>query len=208
MLFSDWHSYDHYGLAFVAFFGTLAAVFLIQWVMVALALVGLVQSLQGWRPVHERPGRTVRPGAGLSRQRHLERAHDRAMSAMYIMGGRPARHRRTRRHPAEPLGGELRAMTADYAHASAAEWPQLAPARRHRVLAPPTRCWRSSPTLRSPGCRYQRAGPAAAQGERHPAPITTCASHSSQTHVNPLEVAGDGVPRDSDPGLGGHGHLD
>ncbi len=28
MLFSDWHSYDHYGLAFVAFFGTLAAVFL------------------------------------------------------------------------------------------------------------------------------------------------------------------------------------
>ena len=33
MLFSDWHSYDHYGLAFVAFFGTLAAVFLIQWVM-------------------------------------------------------------------------------------------------------------------------------------------------------------------------------
>ena len=50
MLFSDWHSYDHYGLAFVAFFGTLAAVFLIQWVMMRSRWAGWMQSLQGVAP--------------------------------------------------------------------------------------------------------------------------------------------------------------
>ncbi|HNB06915.1 MAG TPA: hypothetical protein PKV97_13365, partial [Thauera aminoaromatica] len=126
MLFSDWHSYDHYGLAFVAFFGTLAAVFLIQWVMMRSRWAGWMQSLQGVAPPFMNALGVLFGLVLAFLANDTWSAHDRAMSAVY----READGLRGIAALADslpgPLRDEVRASLAAYARASADEWPQLA----------------------------------------------------------------------------------
>ena len=126
MLFSDWHSYDHYGLAFVAFFGTLAAVFLIQWVMMRSRWAGWMQSLQGVAPPFMNALGVLFGLVLAFLANDTWSAHDRAMSAVYREADGLRSIGALAATVPEPLGSELRTAAAAYARASAAEWTELA----------------------------------------------------------------------------------
>ena len=191
MLFSDWHSYDHYGLAFVAFFGTLAAVFLIQWVMMRSRWAGWMQSLQGVAPPFMNALGVLFGLVLAFLANDTWSAHDRAMSAVY----READGLRSIGALAvtlpEPLGSELRAAAAGYARASAAEWTELA--RRREAPEVLARADALLALLAAPAVA-EAAGPnVQALLLRKASDIR--ADHDlrvalSQTHVNPLKWLG------------------
>ena len=83
MLQTSWHTYDHYGYAFIAVVGTFAAVAFIQWLIQASRWTPWVRSLQGVAPpfiniIGVLFGLTM---AFLANDTWS--AHDRAMKAVY-----------------------------------------------------------------------------------------------------------------------------
>ena len=129
MLQTSWHTYDHYGYAFIAVVGTFAAVAFIQWLIQAARWTPWVRSLQGVAPpfiniIGVLFGLTM---AFLANDTWS--AHDRAMKAVYKEAD--ALHSIAALSETLPaaLKTRLRAALVGYALASAKEWPYLA----HRV---------------------------------------------------------------------------
>ena len=119
-------AYDHYGYAFVAVVGTFLAAWAIEWAMRRPQSEPFLCSIRGVVPpfiniIGVLFGLTL---AFLANDTWS--AHDRAMSAVYREADGLRSIGALAATLPEPLGSELRAMAAGYAHASAAEWPQLA----------------------------------------------------------------------------------
>ena len=191
MLFSDWHSYDHYGLAFVAFFGTLAAVFLIQWVMMRSRWAGWMQSLQGVAPPFMNALGVLFGLVLAFLANDTWSAHDRAISAVYREADALHAIVALGDSLVEPARGELRTLVRDYATASAAEWSLLG-ARRvdPTVLDKNDRLLRfvADPALAAQvGSSVQAMLLAKAVQIRDDHDMRVALS---QTHVNPLKWCG------------------
>lgn len=126
MSWLSWHTYDQYGYALIVVLGTLAAVAGVQWGLAQPRWSSWVRSLHGVAPpfiniIGVLFGLTL---AFLANDTWS--AHDRAMSAVYVEAdGLRSIGALTNDLPA-PLKARVRAALVDYAHASAAEWPQLA----------------------------------------------------------------------------------
>ena len=126
MSWSNLHTYDHYGYALVAMVGTFLAVAVIQWLVQFSPWAHKLRSLHGVAPpfiniIGVLFGLTL---AFLANDTWS--AHDRAMNAVFkeadclrsiraLAVGLPA-----------PQRERVQAALADYARASAAEWPLLA----------------------------------------------------------------------------------
>jgi hypothetical protein len=126
MLQSSWHTYDHYGYAFVAVFGTFAAVAGIQWLIQTSRWAPWTRTLQGVAPpfiniIGVLFGLTL---AFLANDTWS--AHDRAMKAVYKEAD--SLHSMAALSAALPaaLKEQLREALAGYAMASADEWELLA----------------------------------------------------------------------------------
>lgn len=125
MNFSNWHTYDHYGYALLAVFGTFGAVGVIHWLMHRSRWAPWIRSLNGVVPpfiniIGVLFGLTL---AFLANDTWS--AHDRAMNAVYkeadalrslvVLANKLQEPQRTRLHSA----------LTDYAQACVAEWPLL-----------------------------------------------------------------------------------
>ena len=127
---SSWHTYDQYGYALVAIFGTFAAVALIQWVIQHSRWADWARTLHGVAPpfiniIGVLFGLTL---AFLANDTWS--AHDRAMQAVYKEADAlQSIHTLAGKLP-YALQAQTREALQSYARASADEWPQLA--RRHQ----------------------------------------------------------------------------
>ena len=125
MNYSNWHTYDHYGYALLAVFGTFGAVGVIHWLMHRSRWAPWIRSLNGVVPpfiniIGVLFGLTL---AFLANDTWS--AHDRAMNAVYkeadalrslvVLANKLQEPQRTRLHSA----------LTDYAQACVAEWPLL-----------------------------------------------------------------------------------
>lgn len=131
----QWHTYDHYGLALVAVLGTLVAVLAIHWFAQHSRWAGWVRSLEGVAPPFINIVGVLFALTLAFLANDTWSAHDRAMSAVY----READALRSIAALADalppPLAERVRGTVADYARASAAEWPELAQRRESAELA-------------------------------------------------------------------------
>ncbi len=126
MNFSNWHTYDHYGYALVAIFGTFAAVAVIHWLMHRSPWAGWIRTLNGVVPpfiniIGVLFGLTL---AFLAND--TWNAHDRAMNAVYKEADALRSLVVLASQLAEPQRSQLREALSDYANASVGEWPLLA----------------------------------------------------------------------------------
>lgn len=126
MYLSNWHTYDHYGYALLAVFGTFGAVAGIHWLMRRSPWAPWVRSLQGVVPpfiniIGVLFGLTL---AFLANDTWS--AHDRAMNAVYREADALRSLMVLTAQLDQPLRNELRTALADYAQASADEWALLA----------------------------------------------------------------------------------
>ncbi|MBK7414658.1 MAG: DUF4239 domain-containing protein [Dechloromonas sp.] len=126
MDFSNWHTYDHYGYALVAIFGTFAAVAAIHWLMQRSPWAAWVRTLNGVVPpfiniIGVLFGLTL---AFLAND--TWNAHDRAMNAVYKEADALRSLVVLASQLEEPQRSQLREALTDYAHASVGEWPLLA----------------------------------------------------------------------------------
>lgn len=118
--------YDYYGLALTAVIGTLFAVIAIQWFIQFSPWAGWAQSLAGVAPPFINIIGVI---FGLSLAflaNDTWSAHDRAMGTVYHEADSLRSIVALGKQLPTPLQTELRATVADYAQASADEWPQLA----------------------------------------------------------------------------------
>lgn len=123
---SNWHTYDHYGYAFLAVAGTFAAVAAVQWALHRPRWAGWIASLQGVAPpfiniIGVLFGLTL---AFLANDTWS--AHDRAMNAVFKEADSLRSIAVLSGQLAEPLRSELRGTVSRYGLASAGEWPMLA----------------------------------------------------------------------------------
>ena len=126
MDFSNWHTYDHYGYALLAVFGTFAAVAAIHWLMHRSPWAGWVRSLNGVVPpfiniIGVLFGLTL---AFLANDTWS--AHDRAMNAVYKEADALRSLVVLNSQLEEPQRSQLGEALNDYAVASVAEWSLLA----------------------------------------------------------------------------------
>ena len=125
MDFSNWHTYDHYGYALLAVFGTFAAVAAIHWLMHRSPWAGWVRSLNGVVPpfiniIGVLFGLTL---AFLANDTWS--AHDRAMNAVYKEADALRSLVVLNSQLEEPQRSQLGEALNDYANASVAEWSLL-----------------------------------------------------------------------------------
>lgn len=123
---SSWHTYDHYGYAFMAVAGTVFAVLVIHWLMRSPRWAAQMNALHGVAPpfiniIGVLFGLTM---AFLANDTWS--AHDRAMNAVYREADSLQSLTALSDTLPEPLRARLRAALADYATASVGEWPLLA----------------------------------------------------------------------------------
>ena len=126
MDFSNWHTYDHYGYALIAIFGTFAAVAVIHWLMKRSPWAAWIRTLNGVVPpfiniIGVLFGLTL---AFLAND--TWNAHDRAMNAVYKEADALRSLVVLANQREEPQRSQLRDALIDYANASAGEWPLLA----------------------------------------------------------------------------------
>jgi len=126
MDFSNWHTYDHYGYALLAVFGTFAAVAAIHWLMHRSPWAAWVRSLSGVVPpfiniIGVLFGLTL---AFLANDTWS--AHDRAMNAVYKEADALRSLVVLTSQLEEPQRSQLHEVLNDYANASVAEWSLLA----------------------------------------------------------------------------------
>lgn len=135
MSWSNWHTYDHYGYAAIAVLGTLVAVVLIQWLLQRSPWAPWLGTLAGVAPpfiniIGVLFGLTL---AFLANDTWS--AHDRAMNAVYKEADSLRSILALSANLPPPLAARLRAVVADYARASASEWPQLAQRSSSRAVS-------------------------------------------------------------------------
>jgi len=135
MSWSNWHTYDHYGYAAIAVIGTLVAVVLIQWLLQRSPWAPWLGTLNGVAPpfiniIGVLFGLTL---AFLANDTWS--AHDRAMNAVYKEADSLRSILALSANLPPPLAARLRAVVADYARASAGEWPQLAQRSSSRAVS-------------------------------------------------------------------------
>jgi hypothetical protein len=135
MAWTSWHTYDHYGYALTAVLGTLVAVAAIHWLMTYSRWAGWVRTLRGVAPpfiniIGVLFGLTL---AFLANDTWS--AHDRAMTTVYKEADSLRSLLALSEKLPEPLKARLRGAVADYARASAAEWPLLAQRSASREVA-------------------------------------------------------------------------
>ncbi len=123
---SNWHTYDHYGYAFLAVAGTFAAVAAVQWMLHRPRCAGWITSLQGVAPpfiniIGVLFGLTL---AFLANDTWS--AHDRAINAVFKEADSLRAIAVLSQQLAEPLRSEVRSAVSRYGRASAGEWPMLA----------------------------------------------------------------------------------
>lgn len=126
MDFSNWHTYDHYGYALLAVFGTFAAVAAIHWLMQRSPWTAWVRSLNGVVPpfiniIGVLFGLTL---AFLAND--TWNAHDRAMNAVYKEADALRSLVVLASQLEEPQRSRLRGALTEYAQASVSEWSLLA----------------------------------------------------------------------------------
>lgn len=126
MDFSNWHTYDHYGYALIAIFGTFAAVAVIHWLMKRSPWAAWIRTLSGVVPpfiniIGVLFGLTL---AFLAND--TWNAHDRAMNAVYKEADALRSLVVLANQLEDPQRSQLRDALIDYANASAGEWPLLA----------------------------------------------------------------------------------
>ena len=126
MDFSNWHTYDHYGYALIAIFGTFAAVAVIHWLMKRSPWAAWIRTLNGVVPpfiniIGVLFGLTL---AFLAND--TWNAHDRAMNAVYKEADALRSLVVLANQLEDPQRSQLRDALIDYANASAGEWPLLA----------------------------------------------------------------------------------
>ncbi len=188
---ADWLTYDYYGFALIAIFGTLVAVLMIQWFIQYSRWAAWAQSLEGVAPPFIN---IIGVLFGLMLAfiaNDTWSAHDRAMNAVY----READALRSIAALAEPLPDALRARlrgaVAGYAHASAQEWPQLAQRRENPQV---TERGNALLTLLATAEVAQAAGSNVQQLLLHKASDILNERELrvslSKTHVNPLKWLG------------------
>jgi hypothetical protein len=120
------HAYDHYGYAFIAVFGTFAAVLAIHWGMQRSPLAGFIRTLHGVVPpfiniIGVLFGLTLAFVAN-----DTWNAHDRATNAVYREADALRSLAVLTDGLDEPLRAELRQALAAAATATVDEWPFLA----------------------------------------------------------------------------------
>lgn len=123
---ASWHTYDHYGYALLAVVGTFAAVYLIHRALRYEPWGAWMRSLRGVAPpfiniIGVLFGLTL---AFLANDTWS--AHDRAMNAVYKEADSLRSIVALTSGLEEGLKRQIRSTLADYARASAAEWPELA----------------------------------------------------------------------------------
>jgi hypothetical protein len=126
MLPTSWHTYDHYGYAFVAVVGTFAAVAAIQWLIQGSRWAPWARSLQGVAPPFINIIGVLFSLTLAFLANDTWSAHDRAMKSVYKEAD--ALHSIAALSETLPasLKGRLRDGLVGYALASANEWPLLA----------------------------------------------------------------------------------
>ena len=126
MDFSNWHTYDHYGYALIAIFGTFAAVAVIHWLMQRSPWAAWIRTLNGVVPpfiniIGVLFGLTL---AFLAND--TWNAHDRAINAVYKEADALRSLTVLSNQLAEPQRSQLHQALTDYANASVSEWSLLA----------------------------------------------------------------------------------
>lgn len=123
---SSWHAYDHYGYAFMAVAGTLAAVVAVHWLIRSPRWAASMNALHGVAPpfiniIGVLFGLTL---AFLANDTWS--ARDRAMNSVYREADALQGLSALSDTLPEPLRARVRSALSDYANASVAEWPLLA----------------------------------------------------------------------------------
>lgn len=126
MFQANWHTYDHYGYAFVAVVGTFAAVAAIQWLIQSSRWAPWARSLQGVAPPFINILGVLFGLTMAFLANDTWSAHDRAMKAVYKEAD--SLHSITALSEALPvaLKARLREALTGYAQACAEEWQLLA----------------------------------------------------------------------------------
>jgi hypothetical protein len=135
MFWLNLHTYDHYGYALMAIFGTGLAVAAVPWLMQRSRWAGWIRSLQGVVPpfiniIGVLFGLTL---AFLANDTWS--AHDRARNAVYREADALRILSALSQSMPEPLRARVRDAIRDYAQASVAEWPLLARRETSREVA-------------------------------------------------------------------------
>ena len=123
---SQWHAYDHYGLALIAVLGTLLGVLLIHWFAQHSRWAGWVRSLEGVAPPFINIVGVLFALTLAFLANDTWSAHDRAMGAVYREADALRSIVALTEPLSAPLAARVRAAVGDYAQASADEWIQLA----------------------------------------------------------------------------------
>ena len=126
MLQTNWHTYDHYGYAFIALVGTFAAVATIQWFIQRSRWAPWACSLQGVAPPFINIIGVLFSLTLAFLANDTWSAHDRSLRAVYKEADSLHSIAALSETLPLPLKARLREALVGYALASADEWPLLA----------------------------------------------------------------------------------
>ena len=134
MLPTSWHTYDHYGYAFIAIVGTFAAVAAIQWFIQRSRWAPWAGSLQGVAPPFINIIGVLFSLTLAFLANDTWSAHDRSLKAVYKEADSLHSIAALSETLPLPLKARLHQALVGYAHASADEWPLLAQRAESRTV--------------------------------------------------------------------------